>query len=111
MIDAPTRKFLVEFFRRTASRERTQVVELAILSTHVHVIVQTPPRFDLGRLAQLMKGGSSYAVSRLPGNVTGLRWTREYSATTVSPRALARAVEYLKSQAGRHPEESVGATP
>jgi REP element-mobilizing transposase RayT len=83
MIDASTAAFLDEFFRRAAIRERARIVRLAILSTHVHVIVQTPPRFDLGHLVQVLKGGSSYAVNRLPGNVRGLRWTREYSATTV----------------------------
>ena len=105
MIDGPTREFLDGYFRRAAARERVLVVELAILATHVHLLVRTRPRFDLGRLAQMIKGGSSHAVNRLPGNITGLRWTREYSVTTVSPRGLPRAVEYLKSQERRHPGE------
>ena len=111
MIDAATREFLDGFFRRATTREQALVVELAILSAHVHLLIRTRPRFDLCRLAQMLKGGSSYAVNRLPGNITGLRWTREYSATTVSPRVLQQAVDYLKSQERRHPEERVsGAT-
>jgi REP element-mobilizing transposase RayT len=98
MIDGPTREFLDGFFRRAAVRERALVVELAILSTHVHLLVRTRPRFDLGRLVQMLKGGSSYAVNRLPGNITGLRWTREYSATTVGPRGLARAKSYCRAR-------------
>lgn len=114
MIDSPTSKFLEEFFRRAAVREQARVVQLSILATHVHVIVQTPPRFDLARLVQMMKGGSSHAASRLPENKLGLRWTREYSATTVSPGSLGRAVEYLRKQERKHPEEiagPAGATP
>lgn len=107
MIDRPVQDFLDEFIRRTAVREQAEIVALAILQTHVHVLVRTAPRFDLGRLVQLMKGGSSYAASRLPGNVVGLRWTRRYSATTVSPRALGRAIEYLRRQGVRHPKEVV----
>jgi REP element-mobilizing transposase RayT len=102
MIVGPAHRFLDEFLRRTAIREGATVVALAILSTHVHIIVQTPTRFDLGRLAQMMKGGSSHAVTRLPGNTLGLRWTREYSVTTISPRGLPRVVEYLRSQESRH---------
>jgi len=114
MIDAPTREFLEGFLKRTAVRERVEVVALSILRTHVHLILRTGPRVDLGRLVQMMKGGSSFAANRLPGNVLGLRWTREYSATTVSPRGLPRAIEYVSGQEARHPVEAIrstGATP
>jgi len=107
MIDPPTRAFLDEFFRRTAIKERVNVIELAVLATHVHLIVRTSSRVDLSRLVQMLKGGSSYAASRVPGNKLGLRWTREYSATTVSPRSLPEAVQYLREQNYRHPLERV----
>jgi hypothetical protein len=54
-----------------------------------------------------MKGGSSYAANRLRGNMLGLRWTRRYSVTTVSPRAIPRVIGYLRTQATRHPGEAV----
>ena len=107
MIDAPTRVFLDEFLRRTAIKERVEVIELAILTTHVHIVIRTAPRFDLSRLVQLMKGGSSYAASRVPGNKLGLRWTREYFVTTVSPRILPETIHYLRNQHERHPLEVV----
>ena len=68
---------------------------------------RTSSRVDLSRLVQMLKGGSSYAASRVPGNKLGLRWTREYSATTVSPRSLPQAVQYLREQNYRHPMERV----
>lgn len=107
MIDPPTRAFLDEFLRRSANKERVEVIELAILATHVHIVIRTIPRIDLSRLVQLMKGGSSYAGSRVPGNKLGLRWTREYSATTVSPRLLPEAVRYLQKQNARHPMDRI----
>ena len=108
MIDAPTRAFLDEFLRRAAIRERVEIVELAILATHIHILVRTPPRIDLSRLVQIMKGGSSYAASRIPENKLGLRWTREYFVATVSPRILPEEVQYLRSQNQRHPMERIG---
>lgn len=107
MIDAPTRAFLDEFIRRTANRERVEVIELAILATHIHLVIRTAPRVDLPRLVQMMKGGSSYAASKAPGNRLGLRWTREYFVATISPRILPEAVQYLRSQNQRHPMETV----
>jgi REP element-mobilizing transposase RayT len=105
MIDAGTRDFLNDFLRRTAIRERA--VAIAILQTHVHVLVRSGPRVDLSRLVQLMKGGSSYAAGRLPGNRLGLRWAKEYSATTVSPKSLARALEYFAVQEEHHSGEGI----
>ena len=107
MIDAATRDFLSEFYRRTAAREKADIVALAILRTHVHMLVRTTPRIDIPRLVQFLKGGSSYAASRLPGNMLGLRWAREYSATTVGPRQLAAVIRYVEQQARRHPGEAV----
>jgi len=107
MIDSPTRDFLDDYFRRTAAREHADVVALAILRTHVHMLLRTVPRIDLPRLVQLFKGGSSYAASRLPGNVLGLRWAPEYSATSVGPRQLADVIRYVKRQAEHHPGEGV----
>ena len=107
MIDPPTRAFLDEFLRRSAIKEHVEVIALAILATHVHIVIRTTPRIDLSRLVQMMKGGSSYAGSRVPGNKLGLRWTREYSATTVSPRLLPEAVRYLQKQNARHPAERI----
>ena len=107
MIDVPTRAFLDEFFRRIAIQERVTIVTLGFLRTHVHLLVRTAPRYDLPRLVQLLKGGSSYAASRQPRNVLGLRWNREYSATSVSPKLLSQAVAYIEGQSSRHPSEAI----
>jgi putative transposase len=109
MISGPTGEFLEDFFRKTAARQDVEIVDLAILKTHVHMVVRTPPRIDLPRLVQFFKGGSSYAASRLPGNVLGLRWAPEYSATTVGPRQLGSVREYLRKQATHHPGEGIEA--
>ncbi len=107
MIDDATREFLDEFFKKTAARQESQIIGLSILQTHVHMVVRTPARIDLPRLVQFFKGGSSYAASRLPGNVLGLRWAKEYSATSVSPRQLKQAMLYLENQARHHPGEGI----
>ena len=107
MIDAPTRVFLNEYFRKIALRERATIVSLGFLQTHAHLLIRTCPRYDLPRLVQLLKGGSSYAASRQPGNVLGLRWSREYSATSVSPKLVRQAVAYIESQDRHHPSEAI----
>ena len=107
MIDQPTRNFLDGFFRRTAIQERVTIIALAFLRTHVHLLLQAGPRLDLSRLVQLLKGGSSYAASRQPDNKLGLRWNREYSVTSVSPKLLQGAIDYIERQNARHPAEVI----
>jgi REP element-mobilizing transposase RayT len=107
MIDRVTRDFLDGFFRRTATQERVEVVALAFLQTHVHLLIRSGPRVDVSRLVQLLKGGSSYAASRQPDNRLGLRWNREYSVTSVSPKLLQAAIDYVGRQDKRHPAEQV----
>lgn len=107
MIDGATAQFLDGYLRKVVSHERAEVLGLAILKTHVDLVIRTRAWFDLPRLAQALKGGSSYEVNRLPGNKLGLRWANEYSATTVSPRHVPHVLRYLTTQAQRHPDEVV----
>jgi len=107
MIDAATRSFLEEFFKKTAARQDVEIIEVAMLKTHVHMVIRTPPRIDLPRLVQFFKGGSSYAASRQPGNIFGLRWAAEYSSTSVGPRQLDVVRQYLRNQPQHHPDEAI----
>src|SRR5690348_12105812 len=109
MIDAHTRSFLDQFFRKIAVQERVSLLATGFVRTHVHLVVQTGPRFDLPRLVQLLKGGSSYAASRQPGNILGLRWNRKYSVTSVSPGLLPQALAYVEDQNRWHPDEAIPA--
>jgi REP element-mobilizing transposase RayT len=44
MIDAATRAFLTEYFRKIAIQERATIVALGFLQTHVHLVARTEPR-------------------------------------------------------------------
>ena len=73
MINVAARAFLDAFFRKTAIRQESEVVGLAILQTHVHMLVRTPARIDLPRLVQFFKGGSE------PGRTPSGRGSRRAS--------------------------------
>ena len=111
MIDAPTHAFLDQYFRRIVIQERVTLVAAAFLRTHVHLLLHVGPRYDLSRLVQLLKGGSSHAASRQPGNLLGLRWNREYSVASVSPRLVNAAIAYIQGQDRRHPTEAISTAP
>jgi len=107
MIDVEAARFLDSYFRKIIVAHRAEVVGIAMLRTHVHLVLRTEPYFDLPRLVQALKGGSSYQVNKLPSNRLGLRWAKEYSATTVSPRHVPRVLRYLEQQGTHHPGEAL----
>ena len=107
MIDAATHDFLMGYFRKIAIQERVTIIALTMVRTHVHLLLRSSPRIDVSRLVQFLKGGSSHAANRQPTNVLGLRWNPEYSVTSVSPRLVKAAVEYIQSQDRRHPDERI----
>src|SRR5436190_20097479 len=80
MIDAATRSFLEEFFKKTAARQDVEIVEVAMLKTHVHMVIRTPPRIDLPRLVQFFKGG---------------------------PRQLDTVRQYLRNKPNHHADEAI----
>ena len=96
------------FLRRVlpviASRHGTRVIELGIVRNHVHVVVELPPRVDVPRLLQGLKGASARIANR-DGIVRRgrLRWANGYDMRSLGVRDLKRAIRYVRTQSARHP--------
>jgi REP element-mobilizing transposase RayT len=94
MITAQVASFLRRFLPAEAARHGCEVVALGVVPDHVHMILRIPPRVDLPRMVQGLKGASS-RLGNLESTV-GLRW--------VSPSGLPRVIAYVRNQAQRHGE-------
>src|SRR2546430_17651191 len=90
MINAPTRTFLDEYFRKIALQERATIVCLGFLQTHAHLLIRTGPRFDLPRLVHFLKGGGRHAPTRPPGNLVGPPWSPGNPRTRLGPNTLGQ---------------------
>ena len=53
-----------EILKRVAVESGITLLELAVMSDHVHVVVEVPPRMSLAQATQLLKGKSSYLFFR-----------------------------------------------
>jgi REP element-mobilizing transposase RayT len=56
--------FWCRFLRSIAIQERGRVLEIGMISDHVHVLLTVHPATNWGRLVQRMKGGSSMVANR-----------------------------------------------
>jgi len=102
-------RFLDRYLRAVARQERSRVIALGIVATHVHVLVETHPTTPLPRLVQRFKGGSSVLINREghAGNGRVVRWAKGYTIHTVGPRGLEPARAYVLGQESRHPAERI----
>ena len=109
LLNAELAAFLGRYLRNIARQERAHVLEMGIVTTHLHLLVRTDPQTELSRLVQRFKGGSAHQanVERLGQGADGLRWAKGYTLETVSPRTLEAVRQYLRTQPERHPEEAI----
>jgi len=81
-----------------------ELIELEVMTDHVHLLVGCDPQFGIHRLVKLLKGHSSHALRtefpalkrRLPS-----LWTNSYFASTVGGVTLETLKRYVESQKGR----------
>jgi len=108
LLDAARAQFLCRFLRGAARHHQSYVLELGIVSTHVHVLLRTHPMTTVSRLVQSLKGGSAAVANReLPPGPSPLRWAAGYSASTVGARVLDNVRAYLRAQPVHHPDECI----
>jgi REP-associated tyrosine transposase len=95
-----------------ARRHGTRVIELGVVQNHVHLVLELPPRVDVPRLVQGLKGASARIANRdgvMPR--ARLRWADGYDLRSLGVRDLRRAIKYVRTQEERHPELALRDSP
>lgn len=91
-----------------ARQERARLLELGIVTSHVHLLVRVHPLTVLPRLLQRMKGGTACGINRAVATSGPLlQWAKGYSVHSVSPRHQGVVAAYVRHQHIRHPDEAI----
>ncbi|HEX6796834.1 MAG TPA: IS200/IS605 family transposase [Ktedonobacterales bacterium] len=99
-IDARLKVILAEQIERWGQ----ELIEMEVMSDHVHLLVGCDPQFGIHRLVKLLKGYSSHALRaefpalkrRLPS-----LWTNSYFCSTVGGVTLETLKRYVEHQKGK----------
>ena len=83
---------------------KDEIVEMEVMSDHVHLLCEVDPQFGIHKLVKRLKGRSSRVLrdefpwlkSRLPS-----LWTNSYFVATVGGAPLAVIKQYIEQQKGR----------
>src|ERR1035437_318124 len=96
------RRHLGEVFRQLAKQKESQIEEGHLLSDHVHMMIQIPPKYAVSQVIGYIKGKSAIHLARVYGgrkqNFVGQHfWARGYYVSTVG-RDEAVIREYIRNQ-------------
>ena len=112
LIDREIASYLAEALPIVARQERAAVMELGIVSTHLHLLIRLHPTATVSQLVQRMKGGTSAgAIRNSPPSARRLRWARGYNVESVSLRAVEVVSAYVRNQSRHHPNEAIAGWP
>jgi REP-associated tyrosine transposase len=87
---------------KLAEKGGAELVELAVVTSHVHVVLRLAPRCDLARLVQCLKGGSALLLNRLIEGRGRIRWSEGYDLRSTDLHSLPRLRRYLDDQGHHH---------
>jgi putative transposase len=109
LIDASTAEFLCRTVRSLAREHRAIVLEIGMVSTHIHVLLRAEPLADLPKMIGRMKG----VTSRLAKveEIAPLSWADGYDIESVSRGDDTKLRHYLRAQPFRHPTEAIPGWP
>jgi putative transposase len=105
LIDAPTARFLCTTIRTLAREHRSVVLELGMVSTHVHLLLRAEPLAEIPKMIGRMKGVTSRLAKQQ--EIAPLAWADGYNIESVSPADETKLRHYLRAQPYRHPTEAI----
>lgn len=92
---------LKEILLEVATEFEAEIIQMEVMSDHVHLLVEVDPQFGIVKLVRYMKGRSSrllrqeftWLKSRLP-----TLWTNSYFVSTVGGAPLSTIKQYIENQ-------------
>ena len=105
LIDLEGARFLCRVLRPMAQENRAEVLEIGMVSTHIHLLIRAQPKTDIPTMVGRMKGATSRIAKR--DAIAPLSWADGYDLETVSPAEELKIRHYLRAQPFRHPAEAI----
>jgi putative transposase len=92
---------LRDIVEQVCAEHKADILEMEIMSDHLHLLVECDPQFGIHKLVKLCKGRSSYLLRKefphLKKRLPSL-WTNAYFVSTVGGAPLALIKQYIENQ-------------
>jgi REP element-mobilizing transposase RayT len=105
-LNKENRHKILEHIRANAREKDIFIDHINCHEDHVHCLLCLGIDQNLSKVAQLIKGESSYWINKQNLCKPGFAWQEEYYAVSVSESALSRVRNYINNQDEHHRRKS-----
>lgn len=106
MIDLQWENDLYRFITSEAPRWQGRVLAINGMPDHIHIVTTLAPSANIAEFISRVKGSSSHFINHRILTESLFAWQGEYSAHTISERALANVMQYIRNQKQHHSDSS-----
>ena len=92
--------YLLDILPVLARRVQCRLLEISVVSNHVHVVARLSHQMPMSKLAQRLKGASSRLLNLK--REKRMRWAHGYHVKTISGESMPIVRAYLDAQDKRH---------
>ena len=97
------KKLCEDILHEVAQRHNIGIIELSVMSDHIHIVVQLPPTMSVSQALHFLKGASSYELFRRQPLFRyrysrGSFWSPGKFYRSVGDADTATVLEYVKNQ-------------
>ena len=103
---------LKELIKEKCSEIRVDIIEMEIMSDHVHLLIEVDPQYGVNKAIKSIKGYTSYMLRKEFVELTTklpTLWSNSYFISTVGGAPLSIIKQYIESQARSQREEGKNA--
>ncbi len=101
-----TRERVWAYIAGIAKENRIMPVEIGGVVDHCHALVSMPTTLSHARLAQILKGGSTFWIHQTFPELDGFCWQDGYGAFSVSRSQVDKVAKYIRGQEAHHLRQS-----
>ncbi|MCF8396254.1 MAG: IS200/IS605 family transposase [Melioribacteraceae bacterium] len=102
LITKETKPKLLSHIKKNAKEKNIFIDTINCEADHIHILISLGKDQTVSKVAQMIKGESSYWWNNESGIGTNFQWQDEYMAVSVSESALERVREYIRNQEAHH---------
>ena len=89
-----------------ARKNNMTALQVGGFDEHIHALISAPTTISPSRIAQVIKGDSSYWIHKEFADLKGFAWQDGYGMFSVSRSEAAKVIRYIKNQRRHHENQS-----
>ncbi|MGC4021475.1 MAG: IS200/IS605 family transposase [Cyclobacteriaceae bacterium] len=105
-LEKGTREKVFQHIKENAKSKDIFIKSINGYVDHVHVLFSLKPDQSISKVAQLIKGESSFWVNKNNMTKEKFEWQEEYFAVSVSESAIDNVVSYIENQEAHHSKKT-----